>query len=340
MRHCSLGNRVRRFFGKVHSVDMTTTTRPLSFIAVMALIGAACSSKDAVLRARDGAVDQSPSGTGGALPDSGGAGGALWGSGGNSSLGTGGRTTGAGGSVPGGGGSGSGGIVPGTGGVGTGGILPGTGGSGRGGSGSGGTVSTGGNSGGAIGTGGAGGQGGTGQGGTGQGGTAWYDAGTDAAVDASQPECPSSAPGGSCSVSSTIICYYGDDTRWFCKTSAKCSQGTWVVSDPMPECTATPDPSCPADPATGPVPTCSTDGGTNPTCVYSTQFCKCGYGGTPWPSWKCSANLPAECPALRPGDGSPCTTTSGVWCTYGLSCSGSDMQCIEGKWVTLLLACA
>ena len=339
---------------------MTTTTRRLGLVAVVALIGAACGSKDNVLRARDGAIDQPTPGTGGALPGTGGAGGSVGGSGGN--IGAGGSTTGAGGSVTGTGGAGTGGTVPGSGGnggivtgtggrgsggivtgtggsgaggrTGTGGTVPGSGGSGKGGSGSGGTVSTGGNSGGVTGTGGVG-----GQGGTGQGGTARYDAATDAAGDASQPECPSSAPGGSCSVSSTIICYYGSDPRWFCKTSAKCSQGTWVVSDPMPECTATPDPSCPADPASPPAGICSADGGTKATCAYSTQYCKCGYTGGPNPGWVCSKSLPAECPALRPGDGSPCTVTSGVWCTYGPSCSGNDMRCMEGKWVTELLSC-
>ena len=322
----------------------------------MALIGAACGSKDTVLRARDGAVDQPTAGTGGALPGSGGAGGALGGSGGTTIPGTGGSTTGAGGAVPGTGGTGSGGIVTGTGGAGTGGSVLGTGGSGgrltgtggagsggtvqasggsgKGGSGSGGTVGTGGHSGGATGTGGTG-----GQGGTGQGGTAWYDAGTDAASDVNPADCPSSVPSGSCSVASSTICYYGDDSRWFCKTSAKCSQGSWQVTLPLQGCTAAPDPSCPADPASAPAGICSTDGGTKATCVYATQFCKCGFTGGPDPGWVCSKSLPAECPALRPGDGSPCTMTSGVWCTYGVSCAGNDMQCIEGKWVTLQLAC-
>jgi hypothetical protein len=323
-------NLVRHFFRKVHLVNMMTTTRRLGFIAVVALIGAACSSKDTVLRERDNA-------TGGASPDTGGASGALGGSGGNTGMG--GSTTGAGGAPTGSGGSGSGGIVTGTGG--SGGILPGTGGAGSGGTvhasggnGSGGTVSAGGNSGGVTGTGGAG-----GQGGTGQGGTAWYDGGTDASIDASQPNCPSSVPSGACSVASSTICYYGDDTRWFCKTSAKCSKDTWQVTQPMTECTATPDPSCPADPASPPASICGADGGTKATCVYPTQYCKCGYMGGPAPGWVCSKNLPAECPALPPGDGSSCTMTSGVWCTYGLSCSGHDMQCVEGKWVTELLSC-
>ncbi len=357
MRHGCRENPVRHFLGRAHSGDMTMTTRRLGFVAVVALIGAACGSKDSVLRARDGAVDEATAGTGGALP---GTGGSLGGSGGN--LGTGGRTTGAGGALPGSGGTGSGGIVtgrggaggtvPGSGGIGgtatssggvgsggiltgtggstggrtgTGGTVPGSGGSGRGGSGSGGTISTGGNSG--------------GQGGTGQGGTTAHDAGSDATYDASQPDCPAS-PSGSCSLPASTICYYGSDPRWFCKTSAKCSQGTWLVSDPMPECTAALDPSCPADPASPPTGICSADGGTKATCAYSTQFCRCAYTGGPNPGWNCSRNLPAECPALRPGDGSPCTMTSGVWCTYGLSCSGNDMQCIEGKWVTVLLACA
>ena len=317
---------------------------------MVALIGVACSSKDTVLRARDGAIDQPTAGAGGAVPSAGGAGGSLGGSGGN--TGRGGSTTGAGGNLIGSGGSGSGGIVTGTGGavapgtgggggvltgtggIGTGGTVHGTGGSGKGGSGSGGTVGTGGNSGGVTGRGGAG-----GQGGTGQGGTAWYDAGTDASIDTAQPDCPSSAPSGSCSVASSTICYYGDDTRWFCKTSAKCSQGAWQVTQPMTECTATPDPSCPADPASPPASICGVDGGTKATCVYPTQFCKCGFTGGPNPGWVCSKNLPAECPALPPGEGSPCTMTSGVWCTYGTSCSGHDMQCVEDKWVTLLLAC-
>jgi hypothetical protein len=282
----------------------------------------------------------------------GGAGGALGGSGGN--AGRGGSTSGTGGTQTGSGGSGSGGIVTGTGGAGgvvpgtgggggiltgtggagSGGTVPGIGDSGKGGSGSGGTVSTGGNSGGVTGTGGAG-----GKGGTGQGGTAWYDAGTDASGDATQPDCPSSVPSGSCSVSTSTICYYGDDSRWFCKTSAKCSQGSWQVTLPLQGCTAAPDPSCPADSASPPAGICSADGGTKATCVYSTQFCKCGFTGGPDPGWVCSRNLPAECPALRPGDGSPCTMTSGVWCTYGVSCAGNDMQCVEGKWVSLQLAC-
>jgi hypothetical protein len=140
-------------------------------------------------------------------------------------------------------------------------------------------------------------------------------------------------------VSSSTICYYGDDARWFCKTSAKCSQGTWQVTEPLTGCTTAPDPGCPADPTSPPATICNADGGIKATCVYSTQFCACGYNGGPNPAWVCSKNLPAECPALPPGEGSPCTTSSGVWCTYGPACARHDMQCFEGKWVTLLLAC-
>ncbi len=342
---------------------MTTRTRT-SLITIIVLVGTACGSKDNMLRKGDGAVDQPTAGTGGALPGTGGAGGSLESGGGNmgkggSTTGTSGTPTGSGGSGSGGtvtgtggaggvvlgtggsggivtgtGGSGTGGILSGTGGAGSGGTVPGTGGSGKGGSGSGGTISTGGNIGGVTGTGGAG-----GKGGNGQGGAAWYDAGTDASIDATQPDCPSSVPSGSCSVAASTICYYGDDTRWFCKTSAKCSQGTWQVTLPLTGCTATPDPSCPADPASPPVGICSTDGGIRATCVYATEYCTCGFTGGPDPGWVCSKNLPAECPALPPGDGSPCTMTSGVWCTYGPSCSGRDMQCVGGKWVTLHLAC-
>jgi hypothetical protein len=332
MRRCSHEIRVEHFFGGVNAVDMTTTIRRLAVLAVVSLLGVACSSKDTVLPARDGATDQPTAGAGGATPGAGGAGG---GSGGN---------TGAGGSLTGSGGIGSGGMVTatggsggiliGTGGVGSGGTVHASGGSGTGGSGSGGTVGTGGNSGGVTGTGGAG-----GHGGTGQGGTTWYDAGTDTSSDATQPDCPSSVPSGACSVSSSTICYYGADTRWFCKTSAKCSQGAWQVTQPLTGCTATPDPSCPADPAAPPASVCSGDAGIKATCVYPTQFCKCGFTGGPNPGWVCSKNLPAECPALPPGDGSSCTMASGVQCTYGPSCSGHDMQCVEGKWVTLQLAC-
>jgi hypothetical protein len=236
---------------------------------------------------------------------------------------------------------GTGGLLAGTGGslTGTGGLLNGTGGSAGGAGGQGGgkvgtggaTVGSGGSSGGAIGTG--------GKGGAGQGGSAGYDAGIDTTIDAAQPECPSSVPSGACSVASTTLCYYGDDPRWFCKTSAKCTQGKWAVTDPLPECTATPSSDCPATPTSARTGLCTADGGTKAVCVYATQFCKCGYTGGPEPGWTCSKNLPAECPTLRPGDGSPCTTTSGVWCTYGTSCSGNDMQCVEGKWVTLLLSC-
>jgi hypothetical protein len=304
----------------------------------MVLAGIACSSKDNGLRAGDGAIDQPAAGTGGTKLGTGGAGGSLGGSGGSTSPGTGGSTSGTGGAVTGTGGSGAGGVVVGTGGrgaggivTGTGGTVQGTGGSGKGGSGSGGAFSTGGTSG----TGGAG-----GQGGTGQGGTALIDAGTDAADAAAQPNCPSAVPSGSCSVSTSTMCYYGTDPRWFCKTSAKCSQGTWQLTQPMAECTATPDPSCPADPASAPASICSADGGTKATCVYPTKFCKCGFTGGSAPGWVCSVTLPAECPALPPGDGSPCTMTSGSLCTYGLSCSSSKtVQCIEDKWVTLLLVC-
>jgi hypothetical protein len=192
-------------------------------------------------------------------------------------------------------------------------------------------VSTGGNSG----TGGAG-----GQGGTGQGGTALIDAGTDAADAAAQPNCPSAVPSGSCSVSTSTICYYGTDPRWFCKTSAKCSQGSWQLTQPVVECTATPDPSCPADPASPPTSICSGDGGIKATCLYPTKFCKCGFTGGSAPGWVCSVTLPAECPALPPGDGSACTMTSGSWCVYGLSCSSSKtMQCVEDRWVTLQIVC-
>jgi hypothetical protein len=334
---------------------MTMTIRQVGLASVLALVAAACSSKDSLLSVYDGAVDPSTPGTGGALLGTGGAGGSLGGAGGSTNRGSGGSATGTGGVIPGTGGSGSGGSVTGiggsgfggalqgSGGIGTGGLLTGTGGgagivtgtggSGRGGNGSGGTVSTGGNNGGVTGRGGT-----SGQGGTGQDGAVWYDAGADAS-DVNPPDCPSSVPSGSCSLSSSTICYYGEDTRWFCKTSAKCSQATWQVTLPLQGCTAAPDPSCPAEPTSPPAGICSTDGGTKATCVYSTGFCRCGFTGGPEPGWVCSKTLPAECPVLRPGDGSTCTVTSGVWCTYGPACSGSDMQCIEGKWVTLLLSC-
>jgi hypothetical protein len=344
MGRCLRRDRVRHFSPNAHSVYMTTTRR-LGWLAILTIMGAACSSKDAILRVRDGAVDQSTTGLGGASSGSGGAGDTAMGGGGGATgtggnvTGTGGRNsggiaTGTGGAMPGSGGAG--GILTGIGGIGAGGTALGTGGSGsgRGGDGHGGALSTGGNSGVMPGTGGM-----AGQGGSAQGGTAWQDAGSDASYEVAQPNCPSSVPSGSCSVSSSTICYYGDDPRWFCKTSAKCSQNTWRVTPALAECATTPDPSCPADPASPPVSICATDAGASTTCVYSAQYCKCGFVGGLDPGWVCTVAIPDNCPALRPGDGSPCAAPSGIMCTYGLACSGNELQCIEGRWVTMPLPC-
>ncbi len=293
------------------------------------LLGIGCGNKTHVVGSTaDGSADGN--GGSGGMTSLGGTGGLPAGAGGGS--GAGGVAGGSGGTVSGTGGSGAGG-VPATGGAG--GTTLGSGGTGNGGGGSGGTLGAGGGSGGAAGAGGA-----WGQGGAGQGGSSGLDAGRDSSADATQPGCPASVPSGSCSAPAGTICYYGDDARWFCKTSAKCSQGVWQVTQPLAECTAAPDPGCPADPASPPASVCSLDGGTTATCVYSTGFCKCNFmtGGDPRAGWYCSAKLPAECPALPPGDGSPCTVTSGTWCTYGLPCSKTT-QCIEGKWLTQLLAC-
>jgi hypothetical protein len=46
------------------------------------------------------------------------------------------------------------------------------------------------------------------------------DAAQDVSSDSLPAACPSSVPSGSCSLAQATLCYYGDDSRWFCKTSA------------------------------------------------------------------------------------------------------------------------
>ena len=164
------------------------------------------------------------------------------------------------------------------------------------------------------------------------------DAAPDVASDSLPSSCPSSVPSGSCSLAQDTLCYYGDDSRWFCKTSALCTQGTWQVTAPLTGCIGSLPAACPSAPGSNPAAICNGDGGITGPCVYATKFCRCGYTGlSVGPGWVCSEDLPADCPALPPAEGSPCTVNHE--CTYGPICSGQTLGCVGSQWVTRLVSC-
>jgi hypothetical protein len=164
------------------------------------------------------------------------------------------------------------------------------------------------------------------------------DAALDVPGDSVPSDCPSTVPSGSCQVAQGTLCYYGDDSRWFCKTSALCTQGSWQVTAPLTGCSGSPPAACPADPASPPASICDADGGLGETCVYATKYCQCGYAGMPRPQWVCTRSLPAECPVLPPAEGSPCTAS--IPCDYRAGCGGDQyFVCTEGKWVARMLDC-
>jgi hypothetical protein len=145
-------------------------------------------------------------------------------------------------------------------------------------------------------------------------------------TDGPKDNCPSTVPSGVCSKDVyPRTCWYGDDPRYFCRTSAVCAAtGLWQVQEAMPGCTDPLPAACPPEPSTT-YAGCSVDGGPDPICIYSDRFCKCRFGGGPELVWGCTI-IPPGCPTLPPEEGDPCTgTTQCVYfpCSWGATCVNS-----------------
>jgi len=159
--------------------------------------------------------------------------------------------------------------------------------------------------------------------------------GGDASTDTPAPSpCPATAPTNGAACDRTgLVCGYGDDPRWSCRTVATCN-GTWsVVADACP----------PSPPATCPATLADASGKDCPTkdafCSYDGLACQCT-NCVEYPiercdgpiTWRCeSPNSDPVCPAAIPNVGLGCST-EGKQCTYGCE-NGHSRTCSGGVWV-------
>jgi hypothetical protein len=151
------------------------------------------------------------------------------------------------------------------------------------------------------------------------------------------------APGSSCKASDTgssfasAQCSWGDDRRPQCRTTARCTDGSWSVMQPPAACTDTvPLPAaCPATPGAA-KGSCD-----DPTlaCWYDdSTICRCMpcVGGSEYPicqpidppEWFCKQSDSA-CPNPMPQAGSSCDKSSELNC--GPSCE-LPIRCRDGVW--------
>ena len=68
----------------------------------------------------------------------------------------------------------------------------------------------------------------------------------DGAVDGGGHNCPATIPNGTCSGTTyPNTCWYGTDSRYFCRTKAVCKSATWQVTLPLEGCDGTMPVGCP-----------------------------------------------------------------------------------------------
>jgi hypothetical protein len=166
------------------------------------------------------------------------------------------------------------------------------------------------------------------------------------------PLCPATAPdnGASCAPDQ-LACEYGDDPSPACDTIARCGQqtsGRWFVTSPgTVGCGTTNPPVCPSSYAAVPQgQSCATQVG----CYYPEARCECAFhcgglcpapedGGSPPLTWGC--DLPpanSGCPVPRPRAGDVCAQP-GLSCDYGSCTGGVGLQCSNGYWEIVGVAC-
>ena len=161
------------------------------------------------------------------------------------------------------------------------------------------------------------------------------DGGTDGSNDAPAPSpCPASVPdaGGACDRNG-LVCGYGDDPRWDCRTIATCN-GTWSVA--ADACPPLPPATCPATLSDASGKDCATK---DTFCSYDGLACQCT-NCVEYPiehcsgplTWRCDApNTDPGCPAAIPNVGIGCAS-EGKQCTYGCE-NGHSRTCSDGVWV-------
>lgn len=156
--------------------------------------------------------------------------------------------------------------------------------------------------------------------------------------------CPSSAPraGTACSDAS-LLCSWGEDPRFGCRTVESCNAGKWKsVGD---SCSAK-EPACPQtrpEPADGGVDTC-TSADLGLTCVYDHEAYTCApcegnlcFAANHWQTQP----LSTACPATEPNFGEPCAVASGTECNYNTCANdgsenfGAAMTCKGGFWTAV-----
>ena len=153
--------------------------------------------------------------------------------------------------------------------------------------------------------------------------------------------CPALAPnaGSECSEAG-VICSWGEDPRFGCRTIESCISGQWAsvgdsCSSREPLCSR----SAPASADAAPAPCGEADLGI--TCVYGEQAYTCapceGYLCRNASFWQTTA-LTSECPGTLPNFGEPCGAPSGTICNYNQCAKsesavyGAALSCISGAW--------
>jgi hypothetical protein len=163
-----------------------------------------------------------------------------------------------------------------------------------------------------------------------------------ALTESSKSPCPSSAPksGSTCS-DANLLCSWGEDTRFGCRTVEACNSGKWQsVGD---SCSAK-EPACPARrPESG-------DAGGALSCTAAELGITCVYDHDAYTCTPCEGNLcfatnrwwqttlPTACPATEPNFGEACSVAAGTECNYNTCASdgsedfGAAMTCTKGIW--------
>jgi hypothetical protein len=153
--------------------------------------------------------------------------------------------------------------------------------------------------------------------------------------------CPAIAPttGSECSEAG-LICSWGEDPRFGCRTIQSCIGGQWAsVGDSCPSR----EPFCPRAPpapaGAGVAPCGEADLGI--TCVYGGQAYTCapceGYLCRNASFWQTTA-LTSVCPATLPNFGEPCDAPDGTVCNYNQCAKsesavyGASLSCASGSW--------
>lgn len=164
---------------------------------------------------------------------------------------------------------------------------------------------------------------------------------TGATRETGKTLCPAAAPdtGSGCSEAG-LICSWGEDPRFGCRTIESCISGQWAsVGD---SCSSR-EPLCPREappPADEGVAPCG-EADLGITCVYGQQAYTCapceGYLCRNASFWQ-TTPLTSICPATLPNFGEPCGAPDGTVCNYNQCAKsetavyGASLSCSAGAW--------